>query len=63
EYCIENGRTSRDVAAIRRKFNSLVNSPIPIGDRTCPHEIKRAKEISRMISETVEMVGSDNVGD
>ncbi|KAK9483529.1 hypothetical protein V1527DRAFT_472946, partial [Lipomyces starkeyi] len=55
DYCLENGTPSRDVGAIRRKFNSLVNFPKPTGDPTCPPDIKRAKEISRMINESVEM--------
>ncbi|KAK9371499.1 uncharacterized protein V1513DRAFT_38763 [Lipomyces chichibuensis] len=55
DYCLENGRASRDVGAIHRKFNSLVNFPKPTGDPTCPPDIKRAKEISRMINESVEM--------
>ncbi|KAK9483902.1 hypothetical protein V1527DRAFT_428387, partial [Lipomyces starkeyi] len=55
DYCLENGRASRDVGAIRRKFNSLVNFPKPTGEPTCPPDIKRAKEISRMINESVEM--------
>ncbi|KAK9312464.1 hypothetical protein V1524DRAFT_465988 [Lipomyces starkeyi] len=55
DYCLENGRASRDVGAIHRKFISLVNFPKPTGDPTRPPDIKRAKEISRMINESVEM--------
>ncbi|KAK9481936.1 hypothetical protein V1527DRAFT_416090, partial [Lipomyces starkeyi] len=50
-----NGSASRDVGAIRHKFNSLVNFPKSTGDPTCPPDIKRAKEISLMINESVEM--------
>ncbi|KAK9372622.1 uncharacterized protein V1513DRAFT_404851 [Lipomyces chichibuensis] len=57
EYCIENGRASRDVAALRRKFNQLVNLPKPTGDPTCPPDVRRAKEISRAINESLEMAG------
>ncbi|KAK9314614.1 hypothetical protein V1522DRAFT_408633 [Lipomyces starkeyi] len=63
EYCIENGRASRDVAGIRRKFNSLVNFPKPTGDPTCPPEVKPAKEASRMITESVEFGGLDDMDD
>ncbi|KAK9335501.1 hypothetical protein V1521DRAFT_456991, partial [Lipomyces starkeyi] len=59
EYCIENGRASRDVAGIRRKFNSLE----PTGDPTCPPEVKRAKEASRMITESVDFGGLDDMDD
>ncbi|KAK9371799.1 uncharacterized protein V1513DRAFT_454428 [Lipomyces chichibuensis] len=55
DYYLENGRASRDIGAIRRKFNSLVNFSKPTGDPTCPPDIKRAKEISRMINESVEI--------
>ncbi|KAK9490524.1 hypothetical protein V1508DRAFT_399829 [Lipomyces doorenjongii] len=57
EYCIENGRASRDVAALRRKFNQMLNLPKPTGDPTCPPDVRRAKELSRVINESLEMAG------
>ncbi|KAK9233686.1 hypothetical protein V1525DRAFT_453078 [Lipomyces kononenkoae] len=57
EYCTENGRASRDVAALRRKFNQMVNLPKPTGDPTYPPDIRRAKELSRAINESLEMAG------
>ncbi|KAK9343690.1 hypothetical protein V1522DRAFT_460114 [Lipomyces starkeyi] len=60
DYCLENGRASRDVGAIHRKFISLVNFPKPTGDPTRPPDIKRAKEISRMINESVEMADNSS---
>ncbi|KAK9360203.1 hypothetical protein V1504DRAFT_455800 [Lipomyces starkeyi] len=63
ECSLENGRASRDVAGIRRKFNSLVNFPKPTGDPACPPEVRRAKEASRMITESVEFGGLDDMDD
>ncbi|KAK9233848.1 hypothetical protein V1525DRAFT_436184 [Lipomyces kononenkoae] len=54
EYCIENGRGSRDMAALRRMFNQMVN--LPKETRRVP-QIRRAKELSRAINESLEMAG------
>ncbi|KAK9237465.1 hypothetical protein V1525DRAFT_432822 [Lipomyces kononenkoae] len=48
-------KASRDVAALRRKFNQMVNLPKPTGDSTCPSDVRRAKELSRAINESFEM--------
>ncbi|KAK9235574.1 hypothetical protein V1525DRAFT_434570 [Lipomyces kononenkoae] len=45
---------SRDAAALRRKFNEIVNLPKPTGS---PPDVRRSKELSRAIKESLEMPG------
>ncbi|KAK9350779.1 hypothetical protein V1523DRAFT_385255 [Lipomyces doorenjongii] len=60
EYCNQYGRVSRDSGALRRKFNQIANLPKPAGDPTCPPDIRRAKEIDRMLNDSLEMTGLDD---
>ena len=44
----------RYVVGLRRKFNGLVQRKEPTGDPNCPVEVRRAKQISRMIEEKMD---------
>ncbi|CAK4544757.1 unnamed protein product [Aphanomyces euteiches] len=53
----------RDVDSLRRKFAQLKNHPKPTGSPSCPDDVRRAKQISREIDNSVGVLAMEDDND